>query len=197
MPAALLEQETDAEEAVAQTEALVSAPWFPPIIDPRFFAFIKAEGRVPRSGDVVPPWSYSGFLLFQVLALSGSRGIHSRWVYYLETLAAGRLLDRPIPPLDFDAPEDTKARVLKRLGKLVEKLGRDHGYGERALNVLIEWVAFGLGCCSGLQTDLPASTSRWLYEQFDITELLTAPNDYLGTLLERYRGKTKRFQGFF
>jgi hypothetical protein len=197
MPAALLEQETDAEEAVAQIEALVNAPWFPPIIDPRFFAFIKAEGRVPRFGDVVPPWSYSGFLLFQVMALSGSRGIHSRWVYYFETLAAGRLLDRPIPPLNFDAPEDAKARVMKGLGKLVEKLGREHGYGERALNVLIEWIAFGLGCSFGLQPDLPAPTSRWLYEHFDITQLLTAPNDYLGTLLEQFRGKSKRYQGFF
>src|SRR2546423_85512 len=102
MPAAaLVERETEAEDAVAQIEALTSRPWFPAIIDPRFFDFIKAEGRVPRLGDAVPPWAFKGWMLFQVWLMSGTRGIHSRWIYYFETLAAGRILDRPIPPVDF------------------------------------------------------------------------------------------------
>src|SRR5437868_5070457 len=159
MPAAtLVEQETDTGEAVEQISALVCQPWFPRLIDPRFFDFIKAEGRVPHLGDAIPAYSYRGWLLFQVWLLSGARGVHSRWIHYFETLAAGRILDRPIPPLHFDAPEEAKARVLKSIGKIVEKLGRDHGYGERALNTLIEWLAFGLACDSDPQPDLPAKT---------------------------------------
>lgn len=197
MPPALLEPETDAEEAVAQIEALVNAPWFPRIIAPAFFEFIKTEGRVPRLGDLGPAHSYRGWMLFQVWLLSGTRGIHTRWIHHFETLAAGRLLDRPIPPLNFDAPTDAKSRVLKSLGKMVEKLGRDYGYGERALNVLIEWIAFGLACDDDPQPDLPTATANWLYEHFDIAQLLTFPHDYLGDLLESERGRSKRFQGFF
>lgn len=197
MPPALLEQETGAEEAVARIEALVNAPWFPRIIDPAFFDFFKTEGRVPRHGDLRPAHSYRGWMLFQVWLLSGTRAVHTRWIHHFETLAAGRLLDRPIPPLDFGAPADAKARVLKGLGKMVEKLGRDYGYGERALNVLIEWIAFGLACDDDPQPDLPAATADWLYEKFDVAQLLTFPHDYLGDLLESERGRSKRFQGFF
>lgn len=197
MTVATLEREADADEAVFDIEALTGAPWFPPLVDPAFFDFIKAEGRVPRLGDSRPPYSYKGWLLFQVWMLSGARGIHSRWTHYFETLAAGRLPDRPVPPLNFRPAEDAKGRILKALGKMVEKLGRDHGYGERALNVLIEWVAFALACDSDPEPDIPASTSRWLYEQFDVTQLLSHPHDYLGDMLEQHRGKSKRFQGFF
>ena len=163
MPAALLEPETEAGEAVTQIEALVNAPWFPRIIDPRFFEYIKSEGRVPRLGDMRSAHSYRGWMLFQVWLLSGTRGIHSRWIYYFETLAAGRILDRPIPPLSFNTPPLTKDGTLAHLRKLVEKLGRDHGYGERALNTLIEWIAFGLGVCDA-RPDVSEKTARWLYE---------------------------------
>lgn len=197
MPVALLERETDADESALDIETLTGAPWLPPLVDPAFFDFIKTEGRVPRFGDSRPPYSYKGWMLFQVWMLSGARGIHSRWIHYFETLAAGRLPDRPIPLLNFRPAEEAKGRILKSLGKMVEKLGRDHGYGERALNVLIEWVAFALACDSEPEPDIPASTSRWLYENFDVTQLLSHPHDYLGDMLEQHRGKTKRFQGFF
>lgn len=196
MPAALLEPETEAGEAVTQIEALVNAPWFPRIIDPRFFEYIKSEGRVARLGDARAAHSYRGWMLFQVWLLSGTRGIHSRWIYYFETLAAGRILDRPIPPLSFSTPPQTKDGTLSHLRKLVEKLGREHGYGERALNTLIEWVAFGLGVCDA-RPDVSEKTARWLYEQLDITAFLTWPYDYMGHLLEEERGNSKRFQGFF
>ena len=197
MTAATLEREADADKGILDIETLTDAPWFPPLIDPQFFDFVRAEGRVPRLGDSRPPYSYKGWLLFQVWMLSGARGIHSRWIHYFETLAAGRLPDRPIPPLNFRPAEDAKGRILKALGKMVEKLGRDHGYGERALNVLIEWVAFALACDCDPEPDIPASTSRWLYETFDVSQLLSHPYDYLGDMLEQHRGKSKRFQGFF
>lgn len=197
MTVATLEREADEDEVDFDIETLTGAPWFPPLVDPAFFDFVRAEGRVPRLGDSRPPYSYRGWMLFQVWMLSGARNIHSRWSHYFETLAAGRLIDRPIPPLNFRPAEDAKGSILKALGKMVEKLGRDHGYGERALNVLIEWVAFALACDSDPEPDIPASTSRWLYEAFDVTQLLSHPHDYLGDTLEQFRGKTKRFQGFF
>lgn len=197
MPATPAELETDAEEVAAQADALFSRPWFPAIIDPRFVAFIKSEGRVPRLGDPIPAYNFKGWLLFQVWMLSGTGGIHARWPYYFECLAAGRLPGRPIPPLNFDAPEAAKARALKSLGKLTEKLGREHGYGERAFNVLLDWIGFGLACDDDPCPDLPAATSAWLYQNFDLSLLLTAPHDTLGDMLEQFRGKTKRYQGFF
>ncbi|MFL6284552.1 MAG: hypothetical protein ACJ74Q_15510 [Pyrinomonadaceae bacterium] len=196
MPAALLAEETDAEDAVAQVRALVSSPWFPAIIDPRFFDFIEAEGRVPRLGDPTDPADYRGHILFQVWLLSGSEGIHDRWLFYFQWLAGGCVPDRPIPPLTFTVPQQAKDGTLARLRKLVEKLGRDHGYGERALLILIEWLAFGLGVCD-TRPDLSAKTSKFLYENFDVSAVLTWPYDYLGHLLEEERGRSKRFQGFF
>lgn len=196
MPVAQAEAETGAGEAVAQIEALVNAPWFPRIIDPAFFEFIKTEGRVPLLGDLRPAYSYKGWMLFQVWLLSGASGVHGRWVYLFETLAAGRILDRPIPPLHFVTPPQAKDGTLARLRKLVEKLGREHGYGERALNTLIEWIAFGLAVCDA-RPDVSDKTARWLYQHFDVAALLTAPYDHIGHLLEEERGQSKRFQGFF
>jgi hypothetical protein len=76
MPAAEVEADAASELAVRQVGELLAAPWFPPVIDRRFLDFVVAEGRVPRLGDPRPPSAYRGFLLFQVLLLSGSEGIH-------------------------------------------------------------------------------------------------------------------------
>lgn len=192
MPAA----EAVSELAVEHVAELLAAPWFPRIIAKCYLDFIVSEGRVPRLGDYPPPYSYRGHLLFQVLLLSGADGFHDRWLYYFETLAAGRIPDRPIPALRFAAPPQTKDGTLARLRKIVEKLGREHGYGERALNVLIEWTAFGLGVCEA-RPDLTTITESWLYGTFDVSTLLTFEYDYFGHLLEEARGQSKRFQGFF
>ncbi len=196
MPAAEADIDNALGQAAEQVRALVTAPWFPRVIDRRYLDFIIAEGRVPRLGDPLAPYQFKGFLLFQILLLSGCEGIHDRWLYYLETCAAGRILDRPIPPLRFADPPQAKDGTLSHLRKLVEKLGRDHGYGERSLNTLIEWIAFGLGVCDA-PPDLSDKTARFLYEQFDVSAFFTWPYDYIGALLEEARGQSKRFQGFF
>jgi hypothetical protein len=68
-------------------------------------AFFRQTHRLPRLGDVPPPWCYRGFLLpYVILIHENSPSVTDRWGYYLRTLEAGRLLDEPIPQITFGPP---------------------------------------------------------------------------------------------
>lgn len=180
--------------------ALEREPWFPRIIDPAFFDFARRHGRVPALGDDPAPFSYRGWLLWQVWMMSCHEQVVPRWPFYFKMLAAGRLLDEPIPRLDLIEPPAQKKSPHGQIGKLVEKLGRELGYGERALNALVEWLAYALGVdFDGAPPDLPDSVQRTLYQEFDPSPLLLQPQDALGSMLEEFRGKgtAKRASGFF
>lgn len=187
-------------EVMAEFLALEREPWFPRIVDPEFFEFARARGRVPALGDDPAPFTYRGWLLWQVWLMSCHESVAPRWPFYFRLLAAGRLLDEPIPRLDLVEPAVQKKNPHGQLGKLVEKLGRELGYGERALNALVEWLAFALAVdFDGTPPDLPESVQSMLYREFDPSPLLVTPQDVLGSMLEEFRGKgtAKRASGFF
>lgn len=176
--------------------AIVSSPRFIPIIDRSWFDFFCDRGRFPRLGDSPAPYTYSGWLLHQVMIMSEHPLIVPRWPYYLSMREAGCLTDAPIPQINFDCFPPEHSSPLKPLRKLIEKLGRFHGYGERALNCFIDWLAFALAVEREYPAHITDEVSEFLYRTFDVSGFLLFPWDYLGQLLEELRG-SKKNSGFF
>jgi hypothetical protein len=104
-------------------------------------AFVEREQRLPRLGDVVPPWHYRGWLLAYVIQLHGLIPVVAdRWGYHLRTLEAGQLLDEPIPQIAFGTPDNKVFSLLRDWSRLI---GRDCG-GWSDFRTLLDWFSWGL-----------------------------------------------------
>lgn len=197
MPVADAPDEPGLGVGLALLRNMIQSPRFVPIMDRSWFDFMAERGRIPFVHDDPPPWHYMGWLLWQVWMASHHPSVPARWPFYMNTLAAGRLTDERIPRINFAAHSPAHAATKKALEKILEKLGRVHGYGERALTVFVDWLAFGLGADKTRPDYINAETNEWLYRTFDVSAWLLHPYDVLGDLLEESRGRSKRYTGFF
>ncbi len=150
--------------------------------------FFLENGRLPRIGDEVPPWRYCGWLLPYV------QGLHSknfpllgdRWGYYQRTLAAGRLLDEPIPQARFEHPHTPTLRALEKWVSLIEVAGVA---AWNSLVVFVDWLAWALDVGPEPTHPLGDELQEKLYRTVNLELWLENPSDYLGAVAsERYGG---------
>src|SRR5438046_5057055 len=103
--------------------------------------FISDHNRLPRLGDPVQPWHFRGWLLPYVIMIhERCPAVADRWGYHLRTLEAGKLLDEPIPQVNF-GPGDLK--ILALLHAWCRLIGRDCG-GWGDFRALLDWLCWGL-----------------------------------------------------
>lgn len=161
--------------------------------------FFNEHGRLPRLDDPGPrPWAYWGWLLaYVILANQMHPAVPDRWGYHLRTLQAGKLLDEPIPRIEFSDHHygQSLAAGLKMLQKLEDIIERDHGAWS-AFGSLVDWLAFGLA----VSRDQPTTSdkiSEELYRTCNVEPWVTDPSDYLGAFLSERRASGWNKSGFF
>jgi hypothetical protein len=161
--------------------------------------FIEDTGRYPRIGDPVQPWEYRGWALPYILdAPRVLPDIPDRWGYLAETRAAGRLLDAPIPRIEFASAHATdRLAILKQVMKWIEIADRYEG-GWSSFMRLIEWLAWSMGV-SIERPRLRDGADEALYRGVNLIPLLQTPSDYLGTILAEHKGNGKAWNpnGFY
>jgi len=110
---------------------------------------------------------------------------HRRWEYWLNTIEAGKLLDTPIPQLDFDGrprPQDEKA-----IQDLLQVAVRRHysWYPEAWIN-FVRWILFGFGKAA-LKDEIariPEDLRESWYHGFNLANLLNSPCDWSAFVLQ-------------
>ena len=155
------------------------------VLRPNIVEFFTDQGRLPRLGDIIPPWEYRGWLLWYCQLAHQHPGVGDRWGYYSRTLEAGCLLQEPIPQLSFMSQPDNDAS--KMLRKALDLIYVEVGSWS-AFPALIDWFAWGLA----VSNDSPRFSTKLnesLYRHVDLGPLLLAPYDYLGNLYSE--GKTR------
>jgi hypothetical protein len=184
------------------------------------FYFLSREARLPRIGDERAPWTYCGWMLPYVISLHAhplfgkchnklndkfpatltstrlsERGIGhcpDRWGYHLRTLAAGELLDEPIPRIEFCGEFENSVRRIwegERAGIAgwCHVLDQTDGYSWDSFKHLVDWLAFALG----VETEPPRigiNANEALYRTVNIEPLLLQPCDYFGAALAARKG---------
>ena len=156
-------------------------------------AFINQRSRLPRFEDNPPPWCYRGWLLpYIVLLHEKILAVKDRWDYHLRTLKAGKLLDEPIPKIQFGPANE---RVFKMLEDWSRLIGYDCG-GWSDFRTLLDWLCWGLALSSAAPL-LGEETNAKLYRQVNLVPLLETPHDYLGDYVARNRARGWNPTGFY
>jgi hypothetical protein len=129
----------------------------------------------------------------------GAGNCPDRWGYYLKLLDADSLIDEPIPQLHFSGVynEHHQNHALREFRKILEQLGYNHGFGERALTVFIDWLAWALGVEREEPRFIDEKTNEYLYRTFNLEPWLLDPYDYIGEMLQEYRGRSAKWRGFY
>jgi hypothetical protein len=137
--------------------------------------FICKNGRLPKLGDSLPPWTYRGWLLPYIIEINRVHpDVLDRWGYYLQTLKNGVLLDEPIPQIVFSADPTVAGQIREWSGVI----GRDIG-GWSDFRTLIKWLGWALKT----ETEKPAiddSIQERLYREVNLGSMLVKPYDYFG-----------------
>jgi hypothetical protein len=124
-----------------------------------------------------------------------------RWEHWSETVMAGRLLDAPIPQVEWHG-EDRSGPGRKMLEKsltTIVKSGDWAGWSSWTyFDYLLDWILFGFG--ADRQKEEPKvpggcdGASERLYQIFNLEPLLAYPHDYFGDILaENNFGKRSGF----
>lgn len=152
--------------------------------------FVAKLGRLPQIGDRVPPWKFRGWLLYhvQLMHIGGQAhtgGFPDRWGYYMRTLEAGKLLDEPIPHVDFEHANPAVLRESEKWVQIIETRGASHW---SAFSDFLGFLAYGLAV-SDEAPRLDDKVCEALYREVKLQRWLEHPSDYLGTLAsERFGG---------
>ncbi len=127
-----------------------------------------------------------------------------RWDYWCETYQAGKLLDRPIPRIEFDqvyggptSKPTAQKFLIHALNSICPGQGFEGWSAWTYFDYFLDWVLFGLGH-PGHQNEPKEpvdGASMRLYQTFDLGPLILSPSDYLGELLAM--NHWGRGQGFF
>lgn len=142
-------------------------------------ASLFTHGRLPRLGDAIPPWKYRGWLLSYVQLADVDARLPGRWTHHLRTLETGKLLDEPIPRIEFSNTPDPKGvKMLDRCLGLAALTGSVWN----AFTTLVDWLGWGLAVSAELP-ELDDAVQESLYRTFNAEPLLLSPHDYLGALL--------------
>lgn len=149
---------------------------------------IRELGRLPWLSDDVKPWTLKGWLLPMVIDPRPD----SRWYWWLETQCARRVL-RPIPGCDFER-EDDRTSAYKNLQKTTQLLAHARG---SAPDLVIEWLAWGLGVAGSELPRLELEHAEILYRELNLNLWHDNPADHLGHLLCEHKGRGYDPAAFF
>jgi hypothetical protein len=156
-------------------------------------AFVLEHQRLPRLGDTPAPWHYRSWLLPYVIRLHTIvPAVADRWGYHLRTLAAGQLLDEPIPQITFGPPDVKVYALLREWPRLI---GYDCG-GWSDFRTLLDWLCWGLGLADEEPSISEASHEKF-YRAVDLRPLLERPYDYFGAHVAANRGTGWNPTGFY
>lgn len=155
--------------------------------------FYQRHGRFPRIGDRPAPWHWRGWLLrYVVMAHACHPEVPDRWGYLFRTLEAGRLLDEPIPQIQFGQPD---RKVFSLIAEWSRLIGWDCG-GWSDFRSLVDWLGWALQV-SDLEPKIADDKQEKLYRAVNVEPLLLAPYDYWGDYICELRGKGNSSTGFF
>lgn len=147
--------------------------------------FYLVNGRVPKLGDLKQPWEYKGWLMWYRFLCETNPNISPRWTYWLETRAARKLLDGPIPQVTFDDFGNRECQKL--LENWLHTIDRLHSHWS-PMDTLLDWLLWGFG----LSKEPPQITPKLneeLYKEVNLGPLLLQPHDYLGEWIADQKGK--------
>ncbi len=161
--------------------------------NPNLSRFFLDNGRLPFVGDEIKPWFYRGWLIPYLQMSEAHPAVCPRYDYVLRSLDAGKLLDEPLPQVQFisEFSPETKAG-LKMLNICLEQVEYKSG-SWNGIRVFCEWLAFALGVTHE-PSKLAADVQEFLYRNFNLEPLLLFPSDYFGHILcETNHGKKNGF----
>jgi len=121
-----------------------------------------------------------------------------RWDYWLDTLQAGKLLERPIPRLNILTGVDEGKEARKMLMACLEN-HRAYAQGVTLVDFL-EWLLWGFGDSEQEQRPrkVTEDLNEFWYRTFNLGLMLKYPKDYFGDIYADERSPTsKQRSGFF
>lgn len=152
----------------------------------------KEHNDVPRLGNDPPPWAYQGWAIPYVYQLHEAGLCGNRWSYLGATLHKGKLLDDPIPQVQYT---DKDPAVLKLLDQWSRIVGWDMG-GWSDFSRLMEWLAYSLGLVNECP-DLKPETHEKLYRTVNLGPMMQKPSDYFGTWISERKAAGWNPTGFY
>lgn len=161
--------------------------------NPSLTRFFLENGRLPFVGDEIKPWFYRGWLIPYLQMSEAHPRVCPRYDYVLRTLDAGKLLDEPLPQIQFISEFSPQTKSgLKMLNKCLETVEYKSG-SWNGIREFCEWLAFALGVTHE-PSKLAADVQEFLYRNFNLEPLLLFPSDYFGQILcETNHGKKNGF----
>ncbi len=155
--------------------------------DCEWVAFLRRQGRVPQLTDAKGPWEYRGWPVYYRLMLEEHLEIPARWDYWYRTMAAGHLLDEPIPEIHFTGGGDRSAgyKLIDSWVRLIDRYG---GGWSSPMPALLDWLLWGFGLSSERPT-LHDELNEQLYRAVNLAPLLLEPGDYFGKWIANQKGK--------
>lgn len=161
--------------------------------NPSLSRFFLENGRLPFVGDKIKPWSYRGWLIPYLQMSEHHPLVSKRYDYVLRTLDAGRLLDEPLPQIEFVSEFSPETKPgLKMLKTCLDAVEYKSG-SWNDIREFCEWLGFALGVTME-RSKLGEDVQEFLYRNFNLEHLLLAPSDYLGQMLcETSHGKKNGF----
>jgi hypothetical protein len=160
--------------------------------------FVMENGRLPQLGrDPIPPWRYRGWQLY-IAQMADAHPVlgTQRWPWYLRTFEAGRLLDEPIPQVEFQSVHRGHGEAgMKMIEKAVDIMFEETG-SWTALPRLIDWLSWSFGLVRE-EPQLSDAVQEKLYRHWNLEPLYAHPADYFGNLICEYKGSGWRNKSGF
>ncbi|MEA3207344.1 MAG: hypothetical protein QOE70_401 [Chthoniobacter sp.] len=139
-----------------------------------------------------------GWLLPCLLAIDDH--LWGRWDYWARTTLAGRLLDEPIPQIDFghegNMDRSPCRRMLEASLNSIPRHGEWRTWGSwQYLDYFFDWLLFGFGHSHEPPKEPEEGAFSRLYQVFCLDAMLAWPYDYFGDMMsEQQHG---RHLGFY
>jgi len=140
----------------------------------------------------------AGWLLPCLLQIDDA--LWGRWDYWAQTMWAGKLLDEPLPQIDFTqegVPQTGYARrMLAAALNSIPRHGEWRTWGSwQYLDYFFDWLLYGFGQLKQLPPEPETGAFSRLYQVFCLEAMLAWPRDYFGDLMaEQQHG---RHLGFY
>jgi hypothetical protein len=160
---------------------------------PTVYDFLEEHGRLPRIDDAKKPWEYLAWLLPYIQGIHSKGLCGDRWGYYSDTLLLDKLLDEPIPKVEYEKCND---KVLSDIESWLKIIGYAGG-GWSDFERLIDWLGFALGTNRNPDYVLDASKQEKLYRIVNIGHMLESPYDYFGQWIAVGKAKGWNPSGFY
>ena len=166
-------------------------PPLPPVEDlcegKSWTEFFQEHGRVPMIQDERKPWTYRGWLMWYRTLAEDHLDIPPRWKYWFATMDQQKILDAPIPRIDFEHHPGEGSDGFKMMDKCVRLVDQTEG-GWPSVGRVLEWLMFGLGMSKEQPKFRDERTNEALYREFNLQPWLEKPADYIGEWIAMQRG---------